>query len=138
VIAVNLTGVFLMCRAAIPAMQDGAADGASIVNLASAAALRGWSGMDAYTASKGGVVSLTRSLAMEYAPGIRVNAVCPGAVETPLTADEQARRGYPRVPLGRVGRPEDIAGTICHLASDDAAYMTGEVLVVDGGRLARQ
>lgn len=134
VLDVNLTGTFLMCRAALPhIVQSG---GGSVINVSSSAAIVGWAGMDAYTASKGAVVALTRSLAVEYGPSVRINAVCPGAIETPLTRDVQRTVGYPSNPLERVGRPEDVAWPVVFLASEASAYMTGEYLMVDGGRRA--
>ncbi len=136
VVAVNLKGVYLCSKAAIPHIQ--ASGGGTVVNIASVAALAGWRDIDAYTASKGGVVSLTRSMAVAFAPAVRVNAVCPGSIRTPLTADAQGRVGYPSVPLARVGEPSDIAYAVLHLACEESAYVTGEIHVVDGGRRARQ
>ncbi len=138
VMEVNLQGVWLGCRAAIPAMlQHG---GGSIVNVASFVALMGAATAQvAYTASKGGVLALTREVAVEYArQGIRVNAVCPGPIETPLLAelladpDRRARR-LVHVPMGRFGRPAEIAAAALFLASDEASFVTGSALVVDGG-----
>ncbi len=142
VLDVNLTGVFLGCRAAIPHMRRG--DGGSIVNLSSFAGLRGLVGMVSYAASKGGVVTLTQSLAKDHATdGIRVNAVCPGSVNTPMVAEvlaraedpvarrEQMTEGYL---IERLAEPEEIAATIAHLASEDASFITGQALSVDGGR----
>lgn len=110
-----------------------------IVNIASKAGVVGEPGHAAYSASKGAVISLTREMAIELAPyGIRVNAVCPGPVETDMlyTAipDEAARRELAAsVPLGRLGRPEDIAETVVFLASDESAWCTGQAISVDGG-----
>ena len=138
VMEVNLQGVWLGCRAAIPAMLD--SGGGSIVNVASFVALMGAATAQvAYTASKGGVLALTREIAVEYArSGIRANSICPGPVETPLLAelladpDRRARR-LVHVPMGRFGRPEEIAAAALFLASDEASFMTGAALVVDGG-----
>jgi NAD(P)-dependent dehydrogenase (short-subunit alcohol dehydrogenase family) len=138
VMEVNLQGVWFGCRAAIPAML--ASGGGSIVNVASFVALMGAATAQvAYTASKGGVLALTREIAVEYARrGIRVNSVCPGPIETPLLAelladpDRRARR-LVHVPMGRFGRPEEIAAAALFLASDEASFVTGSALVVDGG-----
>ena len=139
-IDVDLHGVFYGCRAAIPHLRR--AGGGSIINTASISGLGGDSGLAAYNAAKGALVNFTRALAIDHArEGIRVNAVCPGAIETPLAAgilanpelaDEYARR----VPMGRVGKAEEIAGVVAFLASDDASYMTGAMVVVDGGLTA--
>jgi NAD(P)-dependent dehydrogenase (short-subunit alcohol dehydrogenase family) len=138
VMEVNLKGVWLGCRAAIPAMLE--SGGGSIVNIASFVALMGAATAQvAYTASKGGVLALTREVAVEYARrGIRVNALCPGPIETPLLAEllaDPARRSrrLVHIPLGRFGRPEEIAAAALFLASDDSSFMTGSALVVDGG-----
>jgi meso-butanediol dehydrogenase/(S,S)-butanediol dehydrogenase/diacetyl reductase len=136
VFAVNSTGVFLGCKAAIPHLE---ATRGCIVNVASISGLGGDYLMTAYNASKGAVVNFTRALAMECAEmGIRVNAVCPGVIETPLAAGaldraEDRDHWMERVPLHRAGQPGDIAGAIAFLASDDASYVTGHNLVVDGG-----
>lgn len=136
VFAVNSTGVFLGCKAAIPHLE---ATRGNIVNVASISGLGGDYLMSAYNASKGAVVNFTRSLAMECAEiGVRVNAVCPGVVETPLAAGgleraEDRDHWMERVPLHRPGQPQDIAAAIAFLASDDASYITGHNLVVDGG-----
>ncbi len=136
VFAVNSRGVFLGCKAAIPHLE---ATRGSIVNVASISGLGGDYLMTAYNASKGAVVNFTRSLAMECAEmGIRVNAVCPGIIETPLSAGgleriEDREHWMERVPMHRAGQPGDIAAAITFLASDDASYITGHNLVVDGG-----
>jgi NAD(P)-dependent dehydrogenase (short-subunit alcohol dehydrogenase family) len=138
VMEVNLKGVWLGCRAGVPAMLD--SGGGSIVNVASFVALVGAATAQmAYTASKGGVLALTRELAVEYArQGIRANSICPGPIETPLLAEllsdpERRQRRLVHIPIGRFGRPEEIAKAALFLASDDASFVTGSALVVDGG-----
>ena len=142
VLDVNLTGVFLGCRAAVPHMRRGG--GGAIVNLSSFAGLRGLVGMVSYATSKGGVITLTQSLAKDHATdGIRVNAVCPGSVNTPMIAaviaasdDPEARleRTIEGYLIERLGEPTEIAATIAYLASEDASFVTGQALSVDGGR----
>jgi NAD(P)-dependent dehydrogenase (short-subunit alcohol dehydrogenase family) len=138
VMEINLKGVWLGCRAGIPAMI--ASGGGSIVNVASFVALMGAATAQiAYTASKGGVLSMTREIAVEYArQGIRANSLCPGPIETPLLeellSDPQRRaRRMVHIPMGRLGRAEELAQAALFLASDDASFMTGAQLVVDGG-----
>lgn len=138
VMEVNLKGVWLGCKAGIPAMLR--SGGGSIVNVASFVALMGAATAQiAYTASKGGVLSMTREIAVEYArQGIRANALCPGPIETPLLAELLAdparrRRRMVHIPMGRLGRAEELAKAALFLASDDSSYMTGSALVVDGG-----
>jgi NAD(P)-dependent dehydrogenase (short-subunit alcohol dehydrogenase family) len=138
VMEVNLKGVWLGCRAAVPAMID--SGGGSIVNVASFVALMGAATAQvAYTASKGGVLAFTRELAVEYArSGIRANSLCPGPIDTPLLAELLAdpvrrQRRLVHVPMGRLGRPEEIARAALFLASDESSFMTGSALVVDGG-----
>jgi len=138
---VNLKGVFLCCKAAIPVMQRGG--GGVIVNVASALGLVGGSEIAAYAASKGGVVQLTKSMAIDHCrDGIRVNCVAPGPVATPLL--DQIIRSSPnpererqsivdKTLLKRLARPEEIANVIVFVASDEASYMTGAVVSVDGG-----
>ena len=138
VMQINLKGVWLGCRAGIPAMI--ASGGGSIVNVASFVALMGAATAQiAYTSSKGGVLSMTREIAVEYARrGIRANALCPGPIQTPLLEellsdpDRRARR-LVHIPMGRLGRAEELAKAALFLASDDASFMTGASLVVDGG-----
>jgi NAD(P)-dependent dehydrogenase (short-subunit alcohol dehydrogenase family) len=139
VMAVNVRGVFLGCKYAIPAMIEGG--GGSVINIASFVALVGCSvPQDAYTASKGAVISLTRSLAVQFGPkGVRTNAICPGPVETPLlmdwlVKDEEAKRiRLARNPTGRFGKPEEIVNMAIYLASDESRWTNGASLVVDGG-----
>lgn len=138
VMEVNLKGVWLGCRAAVPAMLD--SGGGSIVNVASFVALMGAATAQiAYTASKGGVLAMTRELAVEYARrGIRANSICPGPVETPLLAEllsdpDRRQRRLVHIPMGRFGRPEEIARGALFLASDEASFVTGSALVIDGG-----
>jgi NAD(P)-dependent dehydrogenase (short-subunit alcohol dehydrogenase family) len=138
VMEVNLKGVWLGCRAAVPAML--ASGGGSIVNVASFVALVGAATAQiAYTASKGGVLAMTREIAVEYArQGIRANSLCPGPIETPLLAEllsdpARRQRRLVHIPVGRFGRPEEIARAALFLASDDASFVTGSALVVDGG-----
>lgn len=139
VMAVNVRGVFLGCKYGIPAMIE--AGGGSIINIASFVAIVGCSvPQDAYTASKGAVLSLTRSLAVQFGPkGIRTNAICPGPVETPLlmdwlVKDEEAKRiRLARNPTGRFGKPEEIVNLAVYLASDESRWTNGASMVVDGG-----
>jgi NAD(P)-dependent dehydrogenase (short-subunit alcohol dehydrogenase family) len=136
---VNLKGTYLCCRFAIPTMR--ASGGGAIVNTSSVAALKVGSGTsDAYTASKGGVLAMTRSLAIAHAPdGIRVNCIAPGPVLTPIIGEvTREKEAWMRqwVPLRRWGQPEDIARMALFLASDDASWVTGAVFVVDGGYTA--
>jgi len=139
VMAVNVRGVFLGCKYAVPAMV--AQGSGSIINIASFVALLGCSvPQDAYTASKGALLALTRSLAVQFGPrGVRTNAICPGPVETPLLMDwllkdEAAKQlRLARNPSGRFGKPEDIVNMALYLASDESRWTNGASLVVDGG-----
>lgn len=139
VMAVNLKGIYLCCKHGIPALLR--AGGGSIINVASFVALVGCTvPQDAYTASKGGVIALTKSLAVQFGPrGIRTNAIAPGPIETPLLtswllANPEARqRRLDRIPMGRFGRPEDIVNMALYLASDESTWVNGSVMVVDGG-----
>ena len=146
VLGVNLKGVFLCAKYAVPEMKK--AGGGAIVNTASIAGIIGLHA-HAYGASKGGVVILTKTMALELAKkGIRVNAVAPGFIDTPLTRgsyrgldDQQHAANVARLadeaPMGRIGQPEDIAQAVLYLASDDASFVTGHTLVVDGGFTAQ-
>ena len=139
VIAINLTGVFLCCRHAVPLMLETEGNG-SLINIASFVALMGAAAPQiAYTASKGGVLSMTREIAVEYArKGIRANAICPGPIRTPLLeyliADEAKRNNrLNHIPAGRFGEPSDIANAAVYLASDESDWVTGTEFNVDGG-----
>lgn len=144
VMNVNLKAIFLMCREAIPVMAGGG--GGAIVNTASGWGLVGGPRAVAYCASKGGVVQLTRAMAIDHGPQrIRVNCICPGDTDTPLLAEERRQLGAPADrflqeaadrPLGRVGTPDEIARAALFLAADDSSFMTGSALVVDGGGTA--
>ena len=137
---INLKGSFFCARAALPALRT---NGGAIVNLASVAGLQGSVEGAVYSASKGGVVNLTRALAIELAPDIRVNCVCPGWVDTDMLrrdyvdlADDPAaaeREAMDEAPLKRVATPEEIAVAIAYLASHDARFITGVALPIDGG-----
>ena len=139
-LAVNLTGTFLMIQAAAPHLQ--AAAGGSIVNIASGVGITPTGpGSTAYVASKGGVIAMTKALAMELAPTVRVNAVCPGAVDTPMTQSflrNPAGTVDPaiasRYALRRAAEPDELAAAILFLTSAEASFVTGIALPVDGGR----
>ncbi|HET7233060.1 MAG TPA: SDR family oxidoreductase [Longimicrobium sp.] len=142
VLAVNLKGVWLCMREEIPRMlQNG---GGAIVNCASVAGLVGFRGIAAYAASKHGVIGLTRTAALEYATrGIRVNAVCPGVIHTPMvdrfTGGDPAREAevVASEPVGRMGTPGEVAAAVLWLCSDAASFVTGHAMVVDGGFVAQ-
>lgn len=141
----NLTSIFLGCRAAVPALRK--AGGGAIVNVGSITGIRGTESMVAYSASKSGVTSMTSSLALDLASdNIRVNAVCPAAIRTRMVTDwlgaaediEAAEAAVlAKHPIGRIGRPEEVASVIAFLASEDAGFMTGLSIPVDGGRSIR-
>ena len=136
VVGVNLDGTFHTLRAAIPLLLDGG--GGSIVTVASLNASRPLQGEAPYNAAKAGVLALTRTAALEYAPTIRANCVSPGMVATALTSlitDDEAFTAVAEAgtPLGRIGAPEDVAGVIAFLCSEAARYVTGQELIVDGG-----
>jgi NAD(P)-dependent dehydrogenase (short-subunit alcohol dehydrogenase family) len=139
VLDINLTGVFLCCRHAVPLMLDTEGN-SSVINIASFVALMGAASPQiAYTASKGGVLAMTRELAVVYArQGIRANAICPGPIRTPLLeyliSDEDKRRNrLNHIPAGRFGEPSDIANAAVYLASDESDWVTGTEFNVDGG-----
>ena len=139
VIAVNLTGVFLCCRHAVPLMLETEGN-SSLINIASFVALMGAAAPQiAYTASKGGVLAMTREVAVQYArQGLRANAICPGPIRTPLLeyliADDDKRNNrLNHIPAGRFGEPRDIANAALYLASDDSDWVTGTEFLVDGG-----
>ena len=137
-----MRAIYLVTRAAVPHLRS--AGGGAVVNIASVSAFRGSveRPSHAYAASKGAVLALTRAMAASYGRDhIRVNAICPGTIRTRLTADivervERAARDGHGIPLGRVGEPEDIARCALFLASDDASFITGAEIVVDGGAMA--
>jgi NAD(P)-dependent dehydrogenase (short-subunit alcohol dehydrogenase family) len=139
VMAINVRGVFLACKYAIPRMIEHGSG--SVINISSFVALLGCSvPQDAYTASKGAVLSLTRSLAVQFGPqGVRSNAICPGPIETPmlmewLLKDEEARKvRLARNPTGRFGKPEEIVNVAIYLASDESRWTNGAHFVIDGG-----
>ena len=145
VLDVNLRSVFLACRHAVPELLR--RGGGAIVNDASINGIRGNSRLVAYSATKGGVVALTRALAIDYAArGIRVNCLCPASIDTPLSRrnvagapDPEARRRLliAKHPMGRIGRPEEVAYAALFLASDEASFITGVALPIDGGRSIR-
>ena len=138
-IAINLTGPFLICRAALPWLRQ--RPGATIVNIASAQALRPAGASCGYAASKAGVLNFTKAIAGELAPAIRANVVCPGIVDTPMVAQVNRDAGKPAAtpslkdyPLGRMAQAEEIANAILFLTCDESSYVTGAALAVDGGR----
>lgn len=139
VFAVNVKGTAFPCKFAIPEIVK--RGGGSVINIASFVALLGCTvPQDAYTASKGAIIALTKSLAVQFGPrGVRTNAICPGPIETPLLTEwllkepaEKAKR-VNRIPMGRFGRPLDIVNLALYLASDESAWTNGAALVVDGG-----
>src|SRR5882757_9579695 len=157
-INVNLNGAFLGIKEALNAMRESAKrspSGASIINIASVSALVGSPGMPAYSASKGGLRMFSKAIALDFAKrryGIRVNSIYPGLIDTGLTTplfesmlganqnkDIEAIRAemIEKYPIGRIGRPEEVAGVVCFLAGDDSSYMIGAELVVDGGLTAQ-
>jgi NAD(P)-dependent dehydrogenase (short-subunit alcohol dehydrogenase family) len=142
VIGVNLRGVFVGMKFEIPELLE--AGGGAIVNTSSIAGLVGGAGLTPYYASKHGVVGLTRSVALEYADqGIRVNAVCPGVIDTPMIerftgGDEEAKEGLVATePIGRMADPSEVAAAVVWLCSDEASYVTGFPMAVDGGLIAQ-
>ncbi|MEM9655896.1 MAG: SDR family NAD(P)-dependent oxidoreductase, partial [Actinomycetota bacterium] len=137
IIDVNLTGHFLVSHPAARIMAK--QGGGSIINMSSGGATRAHRSFTAYDATKGGIEALTRAMALDLGPyNIRVNALMPGSIDTHgLSLEERKLRGE-NVPLGRIGEPPDMAGAALFLASDDASYITGDVIKIDGGMLAQQ
>jgi meso-butanediol dehydrogenase/(S,S)-butanediol dehydrogenase/diacetyl reductase len=138
VIDVNLNGVFYVAQQAARRMLAG--EGGVILNMGSTNGLMGYPYYADYNASKAGVIELSRTMALELAPTVRVNAVCPGWILTPMQEAEytpEMRREFAeKLPLKKLGRPEDVAALFAFLASDDAAFITGQAFVIDGGELA--
>ena len=149
VMSVNARGVFLCAKAGVAQMLAQEPRGGSIVNIASVAGMIAVDRRFPYSASKGAVISITRSVAIDFAgTGVRVNAICPGTVHTPFvegylarnfpdTADEVRQQLHARQPIGRMGRPDEIASAALYLASEEAAFVTGSCLVIDGGWTAK-
>jgi NAD(P)-dependent dehydrogenase (short-subunit alcohol dehydrogenase family) len=143
IVDTNLQGVWLSMKHEIAHMRGNS--GGSIVNVASIAGIVGYYHSAPYTASKHGVVGLTRAAAIDHATeGIRVNAVCPGPIATPMLIEAKAARGpeaddvyLSHIPMGRLGRPDEVANAVVWLASAEAAYVTGQALAVDGGWTAQ-
>ena len=143
-LSVHVSGTFLVCQAALPALR---ASGGAIVNLASIAALVGRPNTAAYAAAKGAILAMSRQFAIDFAPhGVRVNCVAPGPVRTAMTEGFVSDRGEiwqdyadqvaSGIPMGRIGKSDEVAGPICFLLSQDAAYLTGGCIVPDGGLTA--
>jgi meso-butanediol dehydrogenase/(S,S)-butanediol dehydrogenase/diacetyl reductase len=138
VMAVNLDGVFFVAQQAARRMLT---EGSGVIlNMGSTNGLMGYHYYADYNASKAGVIELTRSMALELAPTVRVNAICPGYILTPMQeaeyTPEMLRACESKIPLGKLGRPEDVAALFAFLASDDAAFITGQCFVIDGGEIA--
>ena len=138
VVDVNLDGVFFMAQQAARRMVEG--EGGVILNMGSTNGIVGYHYYASYNASKAGVIELTRSMALELAPKVRVNAICPGYILTPMQraeyTPEMLRACESKVPLGRLGRPEEVAALFAFLASDDAKFITGQSYIIDGGEIA--
>ena len=137
-LSINLKGIWLCMKYVLPHMEK--VGKGSIVNTASVAGLIGFQGLPAYTASKHGIIGLTKTAALEYAKkGIRINAVCPGAIKTPMLdrftgKKKEAEKKYEEMePIGRLGQAEEVAKAVCWLFSDDASFVTGHAMAVDGG-----
>lgn len=140
VMAVNVKGVFNFSQAAAKRMVDSKTPNGRIVSVASVAALMGFSGLSHYCASKGAIVGFTRAAAIELGPNITVNAVCPGGIDTPgagmSSMDPKAMQAMiAPLPAKRIGAPSDIGGAVAYLCTEEAQYVTGQTLVVDGGML---
>jgi len=139
VLAINLGGVYLCCKYGLPLMIR--SGGGAIINTGSSASVMGIPGCDAYTATKGATVSLTRSLAVEYGrQGVRVNCICPAGIETEMVKasslddpDFDAEYFFRRAPLGRLGTPDEVAALAVFLASDESSYLNGAIIRADGG-----
>ncbi len=143
VISINLTGVFLCCKYAIPHMLK--QGGGVIINMGSVNSLMAWENEVAYDASKGGVLMLTKATALDFAKrNIRVNCICPGVIKTPLVQEIWEKSGNPNIereivekhPMNRAGLPEEVANLALYLASDESAFITGQAIAIDGGLLA--
>jgi meso-butanediol dehydrogenase/(S,S)-butanediol dehydrogenase/diacetyl reductase len=138
VMATNLDGVFFVAREAVRRMLAGT--GGVVLNMGSTNGLTGYHHYADYNASKAGVIELSRSMALELAPRIRVNCVCPGYILTPMQEAEYTpdmlRAFQAKIPLGRLGRPQDVAAVFAFLASDEASFITGQCFVIDGGEIA--
>lgn len=135
-LSVNLTGPYHVIRTALPALRQ--AEAATIVNIASVSAYLPMQGMSGYSATKGGLVMLTKCLALELGPRIRCNAICPGVIETEMTRyiwenPEHSQRASDRTALKRLGLPEDVARAALYLTSDESSFTTGTEITVDGG-----
>lgn len=138
VVQTNLDGVFYVSREAARRMMSG--NGGVILNMGSTNGIMGYHYYADYNASKAGVIELTRSMALELAPRVRVNCVCPGYILTPMQeaeyTPEMLRAFQAKIPLDRLGKPEDVAALFAFLASDEAAFITGQTFVIDGGEIA--
>jgi meso-butanediol dehydrogenase/(S,S)-butanediol dehydrogenase/diacetyl reductase len=139
VIAINLNGIFFVARQAARRMVK-QEEGGVILNMASTNGLTGYPFYAAYNSSKAGVIELTRSMALELAPRVRVNAVCPGYILTPMQeaeyTPEMLRECEKKIPMGRLGKSEEVAALFAFLASDEAKFITGQYFVIDGGEIA--